>query len=100
MVKVGLLVTLTAKAGKEQEVAAFLESALPLAENEPATTAWFAVKIDDSTFGIVDFFPGSDGRQAHLEGPIAAALMEQAGELLSTAPDIKPIDVLASKLPG
>jgi len=100
MVTVGLQVTLRAKAGKEEELEAFLESAQPLAENEPDTTAWFAIKIDDSTYGIVDFFPGSDGRQAHLEGPIAAALMEKASDLLSSAPDIKPIDVLASKLPG
>jgi quinol monooxygenase YgiN len=100
MVTVGLLVTLRAKAGKEAELEAFLKSAQPLAENEPDTTAWFAIKIDDSTYGIVDFFPGSDGRQAHLEGPIAAALMEKASDLLSSAPDIKPIDVLASKLPG
>ena len=100
MVTVGLLVTLRAKAGKEAELEAFLKSAQPLAENEPDTTAWFAIKIDDTTYGIVDFFPGSDGRQAHLEGPIAAALMEKASDLLSSAPDIKPIDVLASKLPG
>lgn len=100
MVTVGLLVTVVAKPGKEDEVAAFLESALPLAENEPDTTAWFAIKIDSSTFGIVDFFPGSDGRQAHLEGPIAAALMEKASDLLDVAPDIKPIDVLAAKLPA
>lgn len=100
MVTVGLLVTLNAKPGKEEELEAFLKSAQPLAEDEPETTAWFAIKIDASTYGIVDFFPGSDGRQAHLEGPIAAALMEKASELLSSAPDIKPIDVLASKLPG
>lgn len=100
MVTVGLLVMLNAKPGKEEELAEFLTSALPLAENEPGTTAWFAIKIDDSTFGIVDFFPGSEGRQAHLEGPIAAALMEKSKDLLASAPDIKPIDVLAAKLPG
>jgi quinol monooxygenase YgiN len=100
MVTVGLLVTLSAKSGKEEELAAFLASAQPLAEAEPDTTAWFAVQIDSSTFGIFDVFPSDSGRQAHLGGPIAAALMAKAGELLSSPPDIKQIDVLAAKLPG
>ncbi len=98
MVTVGLLVTLTAKPGKEQELADFLASAQPLAEAEPETTAWFAIRIDDSTFGIFDVFPSANGRQAHLDGPIAAALMSKAGELLTSAPDIKSVDVLAAKL--
>lgn len=98
MVTVGLLVTVKAKPGREDDVASFLESALPLAQQENDTTAWFAIKIDDSTFGIFDVFPSDDGRQAHLNGPIAAALMEQAEDLLSEPPDIKPIDVLAAKL--
>ena len=100
MVTVGLLATLTAKQGKEKDLATFLEGALPLAQAEDETIAWFAVKIDDTTFGIFDVFPGPEGRQAHLDGPIAAALMSQADELLSVPPDIKPIDVLAAKLPG
>jgi len=98
MVTVGLLATLSAKPGKEAELAAFLESALPLAQQEPDTTAWFAIKIDDSTYGIFDVFPGDEGRQAHLNGPIAAALMEKADDLLSSPPDIKQIDILAAKL--
>ncbi len=98
MVTVGLLATLTAKPGKEQELAEFLASALPLAEAEAETTAWFAIRIDDSTFGIFDVFPGAAGRQAHLDGPIAAALMGKADELLASPPDIKPIDILAAKL--
>lgn len=100
MVAVGLLVTLSAKPGKEDELAKFLADALPLAEAEPETTAWFAFKIDASTYGIADFFPSAAGRQAHLEGPIAAGLMERADELLASPPDIKPIDALAAKLPG
>lgn len=100
MVNVGLLVTVEAKPGKEQEVADFLAGALPMAQDEPGTVAWFAVKIDDSTFGIVDFFPDDSGRQTHLNGPIAAALMDKADELFSSPPQIKPIDVLAAKLPG
>ncbi|MBA2414918.1 MAG: antibiotic biosynthesis monooxygenase [Geodermatophilaceae bacterium] len=98
MVTVGLQVTLTAKPGKEEELASFLESALPLAQQEPDTTAWFAIKLDDSTYGVFDVFPSDDGRQAHLNGPIAAALMDKADDLLSSPPDIKPIDVLAAKL--
>ncbi|MGI8699367.1 MAG: putative quinol monooxygenase [Mycobacteriales bacterium] len=98
MVTVGLLATLSAKPGKEEELASFLAGALPLAEAEPDTTAWSAIKMDDSTYGIFDVFPGADGRQAHLDGPIAAALMAKADELLSSPPQIKPIDVLAAKL--
>jgi quinol monooxygenase YgiN len=98
MVTVGLLVTLSAKPGKEDELAEFLAGAQPLAEAEPDTTAWFAIRIDASTFGIFDVFPDDGGRQAHLGGPIAAALMAKADELLSSPPDIKPVDVLAAKL--
>ena len=78
MVTVGLLVTLEAKPGMEGELAAFLAGALPLAQAEPETTAWFAIQIDASTFGIVDVFPDAAGRQAHLDGPIAACRFEQA----------------------
>jgi quinol monooxygenase YgiN len=99
-VNVGLLVTLEAKPGKEAEVAEFLTGALPLAQDEPDTVAWFAIKIDDSHYGVVDFFGSDDGRQAHLNGPIAAALMEKADELLASPPDIRPIDAMAAKLPG
>jgi quinol monooxygenase YgiN len=99
MVTVGLLATLTAKSGKEDELASFLKGALPLAQDEDDTVAWFAIKIDSSTYGIFDVFPGSQGRQDHLDGPIAAALMDKANELLSSPPDIRPIDVLAAKLP-
>jgi len=100
MVTVGLLATLNAKPGKEDDLASFLESALPLAEAEDDTVAWFAIKIDDATYGIFDVFPGPEGRQAHLDGPIAAALMARADELLSSPPDIKPIRVLAAKIPS
>ena len=98
MVTVGLLVTVQAKPGKEQELADFLASALALAQAEPDTAAWFAFKIDESTYGIFDAFPSDDGRQAHLNGPIAAALMSKADELLASPPQIQPVDVLAAKL--
>ncbi|MBC7924852.1 MAG: antibiotic biosynthesis monooxygenase [Bryobacteraceae bacterium] len=98
MVTVGLLVRLEAKPGKEQEVAEFLKSALPLAEAEPNTTAWFAWQIGPSTFGVYDVFPDDTGRQAHLAGQIAAALMEKASELLAGPPKIEHLDILAAKL--
>jgi quinol monooxygenase YgiN len=98
MVKLGLLARLEAKPGKEEEVAKFLSSALPLAEKEQATTAWFAIRLGPSTFGIFDVFPDETGRKAHLAGPIAAALMEKASELLTLPPQIEKVDVLAAKL--
>jgi quinol monooxygenase YgiN len=99
MVTVGILATFKVKPGLENEVADFLRNALPLAEEEQDTTAWFAIKVDDNTYGIFDAFPSPDGRQAHLQGKIAAALMARAGELFSEPPSISPVDVLAAKLP-
>ena len=98
-VTVGVLVRLEAKKGKEEEVRRFLESGLSLAQNEPATTAWFAIRLGPSTFGIFDVFPDDAGRQAHLSGPIAAALLAKASELLAQPPAIEKIDVIAAKLP-
>jgi quinol monooxygenase YgiN len=69
-------------------------------EKEPATIAWFAVRLGPSEFGIFDAFPDDAGRQAHLGGQVAAALMAQAPELLAPPPVIEPVDVLASELPG
>jgi quinol monooxygenase YgiN len=100
MVHVALLVRLHAKPGKERELAAFLESGLALAQQEPETTVWFALRLGPSTFGIFDAFPGAAGRKAHLAGPIAAALMAKAPELLAEPPQIEQVDVLAAKLPG
>jgi len=100
MVTVALLVRLEAKPGKEAEVESFLKGALPLAQKEPDTTAWFAIRLGPSTFGIFDAFPSESGRQAHLSGPIAAALMAKASELFSQPPNIEMVDVLADKLPS
>ena len=99
MVKVALYVRLEAKPGKESEVEEFLKSALPLVNDEPATTAWFAIRIDNSSFGIFDAFPDDSGRQAHLTGKVAAALMSKAPDLFATPPRIEQVEVLASKLP-
>jgi quinol monooxygenase YgiN len=98
MVNVGLLVRVEAKPGKEDAVAKFLAGALPLANQEPATTVWFALRLGPSTFGIFDAFPDEAGRKAHLNGPIAAALMANAAELLSQPPKIEQVDILAAKL--
>jgi quinol monooxygenase YgiN len=100
MVRVGLWVRLEAKPGKESAVAEFLAGALPLAQKEPETTVWFALRVGPSTFGIFDAFPAESGRKAHLDGPIAAALMAKASELLAKPPQIEQLDVLASKIPG
>jgi quinol monooxygenase YgiN len=100
MTNVGLLVRLEAKPGKEADVQSFLEGGLSLVQEEPATTAWFAIRLGPSTFGIFDAFPDESGREAHLAGRVAAALMEQASELFSEPPSIEKVDVLADKLPG
>jgi len=100
MVKVALFVQLEAKPGKEADVEAFLQGGLALVEEEPATIAWFAIRLGPSTFGIFDAFPDDAGRQAHLAGRVAAALMSQAPELLSKPPVINKLDILAAKLPS
>src|SRR5512140_1038170 len=100
MVKTALWVRLEAKPGKENAVASFLASAVPLGQAEPATVAWFALRLGPSTFGIFDAFPDEAGRQAHLTGRVAAALMAKASELLSQPPGIEKVEVLAAKLPG
>lgn len=92
-----LLARLKAKPGKEGEVAAFLKSALPLARQEEKTISWYALQLDASTFGIFDTFADDGGRQAHLDGPIAAALMAKAEELLASPPQIETVEVLAAK---
>ena len=99
MTKVALLVRLEAKPGKEDEVADFLRGGLAIVEEEPATIAWFALRLGPSTFGIFDAFPDEAGRQAHLSGRVAAALMAKASDLLSQPPSIEMIDLLATKLP-
>jgi quinol monooxygenase YgiN len=96
----GLWVPLQAKPGREEDVASFLEGATPLVEEEPETTAWFAVRLGNSQFAIFDVFPDDAGRQAHLSGRVAEALMAQADELLDRPPEIQETDVIASKLPA
>jgi len=100
MVKLALFVRLEARPGKEEDVRRFLLGALPLVEQEPATAAWFGLRLGPSTFGIFDAFPDEAGRQAHLAGQVAAALMARASELFSSPPSIEKVDVLAAKLPA
>src|ERR1700758_1332137 len=99
MLTVSLFVRLEAKPGKEAELAAFLEQGLELARQEATTPVWFALRMGPSTFGIFDAFADEAGRQTHLNGPIAQALMAQAPNLLASAPIIERIEVLGAKLP-
>ena len=98
MVKVGLLVRLEAKPGKEGAVLEFLKSGLGIVQEEPATMTWYAFRMGPSTFGIFDTFTSDRGRQAHLDGPVAAALKAQAAELFARPPVIEKVDVIAAKL--
>ena len=97
MVKLSLLVRLEAKPGKEKELEDFLIGGLPMALNEPGTIHWFALRIGPSTYGIFDSFEKEEGRQAHLNGPVAAALVAKAPELLSRPPVIEQVELLAVK---
>ena len=99
MPKLSLLVRLEAKPGKEAELAAFLNKGLEMARQEPRTRVWFALRMGPSTFGVFDAFDDEAGRQAHLNGPIAQALMAHAPNLLSSPPVIEPVEVLGVKLP-
>jgi quinol monooxygenase YgiN len=99
MVTVGLYLKLEAKAGKEKDLEAFLKGGLAVVQEEPATTAWFALRMGPSTFGIFDAFPDDAGRQAHMTGRLADALRANAAALLTVSPPIEKVDVFAAKLP-
>ena len=98
MVKLAFYARLEAKPGKEKEVEQFLQSAVPLVEEEQGTITWYALRMGPSTFGIFDTFNDEAGRQAHLSGKVAAALMAKAPDLFAKAPEISKVDVLASKV--
>lgn len=100
MTKVALFVKLEAKPGKEDDVAAFLEQGAQMSQDEPGTVAWFGVRFGPSTFGVFDAFDDDSGRDAHMNGDIAAALMENAPDLFAEEPKIEKLDVLGDKLPG
>jgi quinol monooxygenase YgiN len=98
MLSLGLLVRLEAKPGKEKEVAAFLKQGLQMANQEPTTPLWFALRLGPSTFGVFDAFHDESGRQAHLNGPIAKALMAQAADLFAVPPSIERTEILQAKV--
>ena len=100
MITKALFVRLEAKPGKEDDLEKFLINGLAIVQGEPATTTWYGIRLGPSTFGIFDTFPDDTGRQAHLSGPVATALMKQAPELLSQPPKIEQVDVLAAKIPA
>jgi quinol monooxygenase YgiN len=100
MAKLAIWAEVQAKPGKEKEVEGFLKSAQPLAEREVGTLTWYAVQIGQGKYGIFDTFADENGREAHLTGEIAKALMAKANELFSKPPEIHKIDVLAAKGPG
>jgi quinol monooxygenase YgiN len=99
MLKLSLFVRLEAKPGKENEVADFLQQGLQLANQEATTPLWFALRLGPTTFAIFDAFENEAGRETHLNGPIAKALMENASRLLATPPVIERVEVLGAKLP-
>lgn len=99
MVKVGLLVRLEAKPGKEKDVDAFLRGGLSIVEAEPGTVTWFATRLGPTTFGIFDAFANEAGREAHLSGRVAQALKDKGDELFARAPVIERVEVLAAKIP-
>jgi quinol monooxygenase YgiN len=98
MVTVGLFVRLEAKAGQEAALEAFLKQGLQLAMQEATTPLWCALRLGPATFGIFDAFADEAGRRTHLAGPIAAALMAKADELLKTPPSIEPVEVIGWKI--
>lgn len=98
--KVSLFVRLEARPGKESDVAKFLEAGLAMAKQETTTPLWFALRLGPTTFGVFDAFADEKGRQTHLHGPIAQALMAKAPELFTKPPAIEAIDVLGVKQPG
>lgn len=96
-VQLALFARIEAKPGKEAEVEAFMKAALSMANDEPTTPIWFALKLGPSTFGVFDAFHDEAGRQRHLSGPIAQALMGSAAELFASPPSIEPIEILGLK---
>jgi quinol monooxygenase YgiN len=97
MERLALVVMLEARPGKAAELEAFITSALPLAEAEPDTVGWYALKLGPNSFGIFDTFADQAGRDAHLGGAIAKALFARADELLVEAPSVVKTEILAAK---
>jgi quinol monooxygenase YgiN len=97
MVKLAILAKLEAKPGKEKELSEFLSGALPLVEQETTTISWYALKSGSGTFFIFDTFESAEGRDAHLNGQVVAALMSAEGNLFKTDPLIELAEIIALK---
>src|SRR5436190_18132180 len=98
MLSLGLFVRLEARPGKEKDVAAFLMQGLQLANQEPTTPLLFALRLGPSTFAVFDAFHDESGRQTHLNGSIAKALMAYAPDLQAVPPSIEKTEILGSKV--
>jgi quinol monooxygenase YgiN len=95
--KIGLLARIEAKPEFADKVEQLLRDAAGLADQEAQTVTWYSFRQDATTFGVFDTFEHEQGRQAHLQGQIAAALMGAAETMLSSAPVITPVDLLGVK---
>jgi quinol monooxygenase YgiN len=99
MAKFAFQVELKAKPGKELEIEAFLKQGAVMAEAEPGTVSWYGLKEEDKpgVYGIFDTFNDEVGRDDHLKGDLAKALMAKAEELFSEPPNIHRLYVIAEK---
>lgn len=98
-IKEAFWVALEAKPGKEKELESFLSGALSIVQAEPGTVTWYAIRMGPGKFGIFDTFADEAGREAHLQGKVAAALMAKAPELLAKPPRIEKVSIIAAKVP-
>jgi len=94
MAKAGLLIDMKSKPGQDEAVANLFRSVLPMAREDPNTTAWIAVRFARDHYGIFDVFPDGRSREAHLSGSLVKALRARKGDIFSRAPEFHKIDVL------
>ena len=97
---VGLYVPIETRLGQGRDFGEFLLEAKTLADAEAGTLAWYALRMGPNSFAIIDFFEGEAGRTAHLQGAVAAGLQRQVGRYLDAMPEIRRLEVLASKHSG
>jgi len=97
MAKLALYVRLVPKAGKEAEVEAFLRQGAAMAEDEPRTVNWYGIKEDNGAYSVFDTFDDEAGREAHLNGDIAKALMANAEKLFAEPLHISKLSIVGNK---
>jgi quinol monooxygenase YgiN len=97
MAKQAIWVMLKAKPGKEDDVEAFLKQGAAMSLEEPRTVTWYGVKLGHGMYGVFDTFNDEEGRDAHLNGEIAKALMAHAPDLFSNELKIEKMEILAAK---